>query len=71
MDPEEAERHHVSAPFGPGATRTAAGSDAAAIKHDRHVVGSFRLAGLAGHHCGTEMEAWKKRDDRTETDKRH
>lgn len=58
MDPEEAEGHHMSTPFGSSATGAAAGSDAAAIKHDRHVVSSFRLTGLTGHNCSTEMEAW-------------
>lgn len=56
MDPEEAERHHVSAPFGPSAAGTAAGGDAAAIKHDCYIVCSFRLTRLIGHHCSTEME---------------
>lgn len=56
MDPEEAERHHVSAPFGPSAAGTAAGGDAAAIKHDGYIVRSFRLPRLIGHHCSTEME---------------
>lgn len=60
MDPEEAECHHMGTPFGPCATGTAAGSDAAAIKHDRNIVGSFRLTGLTGHHCSAEMEAWLK-----------
>lgn len=56
MDPEEAERNHVGAPLGPGAAGAAAGRDAAAVEHDRHVVGPFRLAGLVGDHGGTEME---------------
>lgn len=58
MDPEEAERNHVGAPFGPGTAGAAAGRDAAAVKHDRHVVGAFRLAGLVGHHGSAEMETW-------------
>lgn len=57
VDPEEAQSDHVGAPFGPGAARAAAGRDAAAVEHDGHVVGSFRLAGLTGHHCSTKMEA--------------
>lgn len=60
MDPEEAESHHVGAPLGPGATGAAAGGDAAAIEHDRHVVSAFGLAGLAGHHCGAQMETWEE-----------
>lgn len=50
MNPKEAESHHMGTPLGPGATGAAAGGDAAAIKHDGHVVGSFRLASLTGHH---------------------
>ena len=57
VDPEEAECHHVGTPLGPGATGAAAGSDAAAVKHDRHIVGPFGLTGLTGHHCSTEVEA--------------
>lgn len=57
MDPKEAECDHMGTPFGPGATGAAAGSNAAAVKHDGHVVGSFRLTSLTRHHCGTEMEA--------------
>lgn len=57
VNPEEAEGHHMSTPFGTSAACTAAGRDAAAIKHDGHIVGSFRLTGLTGHHCSTEMEA--------------
>lgn len=57
MNPKEAESHHMGTPFGPSTTGAAAGGDAAAIKHDGHVIGSFRLAGLAGHHCSTEVEA--------------
>lgn len=48
----------MGTPFGPSTTGAAAGSDAAAIKHDRHVVGSFRLTSLTGHHCSTEVEAF-------------
>lgn len=57
MNPKEAESHHMGTPFGPSTTGAAAGGDAAAIKHDGHVIGSFRLAGLAGHHCSAEVEA--------------
>lgn len=57
VDPEEAQGHHMGAPFGPSATGAAAGSDAAAIEHDRHIVGAFGLPRLVGHHCGTEVEA--------------
>lgn len=56
VDPEEAEGHHVGAPLGPGAAGAAAGRDAAAVEHDGHVVGSFGLAGLVGHHSGAEVE---------------
>lgn len=41
VNPEEAERHNMSAPFGPGSTGAAAGSDATAVKHDCHVVGTL------------------------------
>lgn len=58
VDPEEAKCHHMSTPFGPGSTGTAAGGDAAAIKHDRNVVGSLWLTRLTGHNCSTEMEPW-------------
>lgn len=61
VDSEEAERHHMGAPFGACAAGTAAGSDATAVEHDRHVVGSFRLTGLTGDHGGAEMEAWWER----------
>lgn len=47
----------MGAPFGPSATGAAAGGDAAAIEHDSHVIRSFRLAGLTGHHRSTEVEA--------------
>lgn len=47
----------MGTPFGPSATGAAAGGDTAAIKHDSHVIGSFRLAGLTGHHCSAEVEA--------------
>ncbi len=60
MDPKEAECHYMGTPFGPSAASAATGSDAAAIKHDRHIVGSFRLTGLTGHHRGTQMEALQK-----------
>lgn len=56
MDPEEAECHHMSAPLGSCTTGTAAGSDAAAIEHDCNIVGSFRLTGLSGNYCSTEMK---------------
>lgn len=57
MDPEETECHHMGTPLGSCTTGTAAGGDATAIKHDRHVVGSFRLTGLSGDYCSTEMKA--------------
>lgn len=57
MDPEEAESHYVGAPFSTSSAGAAAGSDAAAIEHDGHIVGPFRLTSLTGHHCSTEMEA--------------
>jgi len=41
VDSEEAQGHHMGTPFGSCTTGTAAGSDAAAIKHDCHIVGSF------------------------------
>ena len=41
VNPEETEGHHVGAPLGPGATGAATGSDAAAVEHDRHIVGPF------------------------------
>lgn len=59
MDPEEAECNHVSAPFGPRAAGAAAGRDAAAVEHNRHVVRSFGLARLVGHNGSAEMETWR------------
>lgn len=41
VNPEEAERHNMSAPFGPGSTGAAAGGDAATVEHDRHIVGTL------------------------------
>lgn len=61
MDSEETESHYMGTPFSPSSTGAAAGGDAATVKHDSYVVGSFRLSSLTRHHCSTEMEAWLKR----------
>lgn len=56
VNSEEAEGHNVGTPFGSCSTGAATGSDAAAVKHYSHIVGSFWLAGLGRHYCGTEVE---------------
>lgn len=56
VDAEEAERHDVSAPLGPGATGAAARRDPAPVKHHRHVVRALGGHHLWGHHSGTQME---------------
>lgn len=60
MYSEKAESDYVGTPFCPGAAGTAAGSDAAAVKHDGHVIGCFRLTRLTGHYSSAEMEAWRQ-----------
>lgn len=60
MNPEETECHHMGTPLSSSAAGTAAGSNTAAVKHNRHVVCSFRLTSLSWHHCSTEMETWYK-----------
>lgn len=62
MDPKETKGHYMGTPFGPSSTCAAAGSDAATVEHDGHIVGSFRLTGLTGHHGSTEVEAWRQED---------
>lgn len=57
VDAEEAERHDVSAPLGPGAAGAAARRDPAPVKHHRHVVRALGGHHLRGHHGGTQMEA--------------
>lgn len=56
VDAEEAERHDVRAPLGPGTAGAAARRDPAPVKHHRHVVRALGGHHLWGHHSGTQME---------------
>lgn len=58
VDAEEAERHDVRAPLGPGAAGAAARRDPAPVKHHRHVVRALGGHHLRGHHGGTQMETY-------------
>lgn len=56
VDAEEAERHDVRAPLGPGPAGAAARGDPAPVEHHRHIVGALGWHHLRGHHRGTQME---------------